>query len=78
MLYAGMLLLMLISLSLSLSLLRQSTLFSSLSRFFRRGSPSSPAGGPQTKAGTPGPKGPAEGQEPLVQLVQAFLRHIQR
>ncbi|XP_041914346.1 nucleoporin NUP188 isoform X1 [Alosa sapidissima] len=59
-----------------------STLFSSLSRFFRRGSPSSPAGGllpsPQTKPPAPGLKGPAEGQEPLVQLVQAFLRHIQR
>ncbi|XP_077479329.1 nucleoporin NUP188 isoform X2 [Stigmatopora argus] len=51
-----------------------STLLSSLSRHFRRGSPSSPAQA-QAKALTPGSK---EGQEPIVQLVQAFVRLVQR
>uniref|UniRef100_A0AAY4ABD0 Nucleoporin NUP188 n=1 Tax=Denticeps clupeoides TaxID=299321 RepID=A0AAY4ABD0_9TELE len=59
-----------------------STLLSSLLRFFRRGSPSSPASillpSPQTKPLPPGSKVLPEGQEPLVQLVQAFLRHVQR
>ncbi|XP_039201016.1 nucleoporin NUP188 isoform X4 [Crotalus tigris] len=50
-----------------------STLLSSLSRYFRRGGPSSPAGGllPSSKLGP-------EGQEPLFQLVQTFVRHVQR
>lgn len=60
----------------------QSTLLSTLFRFFRRGSPSSPASGllpsPQTKPPTPGSKGTPEGQEPFIQLVQAFVRHVQR
>ncbi|XP_062868175.1 nucleoporin NUP188 [Trichomycterus rosablanca] len=59
-----------------------STLLTTLFRFFRRGSPSSPAGGllasPQTKPTTPGSKVTQEGQEPFVQLVQAFVRHVQR
>uniref|UniRef100_A0A8C1ZIT3 Nucleoporin NUP188 n=1 Tax=Cyprinus carpio TaxID=7962 RepID=A0A8C1ZIT3_CYPCA len=59
-----------------------STLLSSLFRFFRRGSPSSPASGllpsPQTKPPTPGSKATPEGQEPFIQLVQAFVRHVQR
>ncbi|XP_035246168.1 nucleoporin NUP188 homolog [Anguilla anguilla] len=59
-----------------------STLLSSLSRYFRRGSPSSPASGllpsPQSKPSTPGSKGGPEGQEPFIQLVQAFVRHVQR
>ncbi|CAB1318904.1 unnamed protein product [Coregonus sp. 'balchen'] len=59
-----------------------STLLSSLSRHFRRGSPSSPASSllpsPQTKTTTPGFKATHEGQEPFIQLVQAFVRHIQR
>uniref|UniRef100_A0A8C2CHD6 Nucleoporin NUP188 n=1 Tax=Cyprinus carpio TaxID=7962 RepID=A0A8C2CHD6_CYPCA len=59
-----------------------STLLSSLFRFFRRGSPSSPASGllpsPQTKPPTPGSKTTPEGQEPFIQLVQAFVRHVQR
>ncbi|KAI2651618.1 Nucleoporin NUP188 [Labeo rohita] len=59
-----------------------STLLSTLFRFFRRGSPSSPASGllpsPQTKPPTPGTKGTPEGQEPFIQLVQAFVRHVQR
>ncbi|KAL0965157.1 hypothetical protein UPYG_G00277510 [Umbra pygmaea] len=59
-----------------------STLLSSLSRHFRRGSPSSPASGllpsPQTKPTTPGSKPSQEGQEPFIQLVQAFARHVQR
>uniref|UniRef100_A0AAY5E889 Nucleoporin NUP188 n=1 Tax=Electrophorus electricus TaxID=8005 RepID=A0AAY5E889_ELEEL len=59
-----------------------STLLSSLSRFFRRGSPSSPAGGllpsPQTKPTPLGSKLTQEGQEPFIQLVQAFVRHVQR
>lgn len=57
----------------------QSTLLSSLSRYFRRGGPSSPAGGvllpPQGKSLSK--QGP-EGQEPFFQLVQAFVRHVQR
>ncbi|KAA0719723.1 Nucleoporin NUP188 -like protein [Triplophysa tibetana] len=58
-----------------------STLLSTLFRYFRRGSPSSPAGllpSPQTKLPTPGSKGTPEGQEPFIQLVQAFVRHVQR
>ncbi|XP_039516969.1 LOW QUALITY PROTEIN: nucleoporin NUP188 [Pimephales promelas] len=59
-----------------------STLLSTLFRFFRRGSPSSPASGllpsPQTKPPAPGSKGTPEGQEPFIQLVQAFVRHVQR
>uniref|UniRef100_A0A672HSR2 Nucleoporin NUP188 n=1 Tax=Salarias fasciatus TaxID=181472 RepID=A0A672HSR2_SALFA len=59
-----------------------STLLSSLSRHFRRGSPSSPAGGllpsSQSKPATPGSKAAPEGQEPFIQLVQAFVRLVQR
>uniref|UniRef100_A0A8C5DSD9 Nucleoporin NUP188 n=1 Tax=Gouania willdenowi TaxID=441366 RepID=A0A8C5DSD9_GOUWI len=61
-----------------------STLLSSLSRHFRRGSPSSPATGllpvtvSQTKPSTPGSKTSNEGQEPFIQLVQAFVRLVQR
>lgn len=59
----------------------QSTLLSSLSRYFRRGAPSSPAAGvlpsPQGKA-TSLSKASPESQEPLIQLVQAFVRHVQR
>ncbi|XP_029300553.1 LOW QUALITY PROTEIN: nucleoporin NUP188 homolog [Cottoperca gobio] len=59
-----------------------STLLSSLSRHFRRGSPSSPASGmlpsTQSKPPTPGSKGSHEGQEPFIQLVQAFVRLVQR
>ncbi|XP_061912818.1 nucleoporin NUP188 [Entelurus aequoreus] len=59
-----------------------STLLSSLSRHFRRGSPSSPASGilpcTQAKPPTPGSKGLHEGQEPFIQLVQAFVRLVQR
>uniref|UniRef100_A0A671QAT7 Nucleoporin NUP188 n=1 Tax=Sinocyclocheilus anshuiensis TaxID=1608454 RepID=A0A671QAT7_9TELE len=59
-----------------------STLLSTLFRFFRRGSPSSPASGLlpslQTKPPTPGSKATPEGQEPFIQLVQAFVRHVQR
>ncbi|KAM5183208.1 nucleoporin NUP188 isoform 2-T2 [Callospermophilus lateralis] len=58
-----------------------STLLSSLSRYFRRGAPSSPAAGvlpsPQGKA-TSLSKAIPESQEPLIQLVQAFVRHVQR
>ncbi|XP_070614706.1 nucleoporin NUP188 [Erythrolamprus reginae] len=58
-----------------------STLLSSLSRYFRRGGPSSPAGGllpsPQGKPSSSSKLGP-ESQEPLFQLVQAFVRHVQR
>ncbi|KAG8447953.1 hypothetical protein GDO86_015165 [Hymenochirus boettgeri] len=58
-----------------------STLLSSLSRYFRRGGPSSPAGGlmpsPQPKT-TAAAKLVPEAQEPLIQLVQAFVRHVQR
>lgn len=60
----------------------QSTLLSSLSRHFRRGSPSSPASGilpsTQSKPPTPGSKASHEGQEPFIQLVQAFVRLVQR
>ncbi|KAM6985915.1 nucleoporin NUP188 [Aplochiton taeniatus] len=52
-----------------------STLLSSLVRHFRRGSSSSPAVGKPPLLGT---KGSHEGQEPFVQLVQAFVRHVQR
>ncbi|XP_041706361.1 nucleoporin NUP188-like [Coregonus clupeaformis] len=59
-----------------------STLLSSLSRHFRRGSASSSASSllpsPQTKPTTPGSKASHEGQEPFIQLVQAFVRHVQR
>lgn len=59
-----------------------STLLSSLSRHFRRGSPSSPASGIlpsiQSKPSTPGSKASHEVQEPLIQLVQAFVRLVQR
>uniref|UniRef100_A0A7N8XMA8 Nucleoporin NUP188 n=1 Tax=Mastacembelus armatus TaxID=205130 RepID=A0A7N8XMA8_9TELE len=59
-----------------------STLLSSLSRHFRRGSPSSPATGilhsTQSKPPTPGSKARDEGQEPFIQLVQAFVRLVQR
>ncbi|XP_068191386.1 nucleoporin NUP188 [Antennarius striatus] len=58
-----------------------STLLSSLSRHFRRGSPSSPAGAilpPSQKPPTPGSKAGPEGQEPFIQLVQAFIRLVQR
>uniref|UniRef100_A0A452SQ94 Nucleoporin 188 n=1 Tax=Ursus americanus TaxID=9643 RepID=A0A452SQ94_URSAM len=58
-----------------------STLLSSLSRYFRRGAPSSPAAGvlpsPQGKS-TSLSKASPESQEPLIQLVQAFVRHVQR
>ncbi|XP_068429689.1 nucleoporin NUP188 [Clinocottus analis] len=53
-----------------------STLLSSLSRHFRRGSPSSPC--TQSKPPTPGSKASLEGQEPLIQFVQAFVRLVQR
>lgn len=60
----------------------QSTLLSSLSRHFRRGSPSSPAcsllPSAQPKPTTPGSKAAPEGQEPFIQLVQAFVRLVQR
>ncbi|XP_028664901.1 nucleoporin NUP188 [Erpetoichthys calabaricus] len=59
-----------------------STLLSSLSRYFRRGSPSSPAGvtlpSPHSKPSSVGSKMSLESQEPLIQLVQAFIRHVQR
>lgn len=62
-------------------LLLQSTLLSSLSRYFRRGAPSSPAAGvlpsPQGKSASVSKASP-ESQEPLIQLVQAFVRHVQR
>ncbi|XP_040261568.1 nucleoporin NUP188 isoform X1 [Bufo bufo] len=58
-----------------------STLLSSLNRYTRRGVPSSPAVGvlpsPQLKAGFSGKAAP-EAQEPIIQLVQAFIRHVQR
>uniref|UniRef100_A0A8D0XGD1 Nucleoporin NUP188 n=1 Tax=Sus scrofa TaxID=9823 RepID=A0A8D0XGD1_PIG len=58
-----------------------STLLSSLSRYFRRGAPSSPAAGvlpsPQGKSASVSKASP-ESQEPLIQLVQAFVRHVQR
>ncbi|XP_024155490.1 nucleoporin NUP188 homolog isoform X2 [Oryzias melastigma] len=54
-----------------------STLLSSLSRHFRRGSPLSPASA-QSKQPPPGSKGSHEGQEPIIQLVQAFVRLVQR
>ncbi|CAL1567722.1 unnamed protein product [Knipowitschia caucasica] len=52
-----------------------STLLSSLSRHFRRGSPSSPASSVLPKGAAPKN---SEGQEPLIQLVQAFVRLVQR
>ncbi|KAM8871349.1 nucleoporin NUP188 isoform 2-T2 [Synchiropus picturatus] len=55
-----------------------STLLSSLSRHFRKGSPSSPASGVLPKPSTPGSKGSHEGQEPVIQLVQALVRLVQR
>ncbi|XP_077162658.1 nucleoporin NUP188 isoform X2 [Paroedura picta] len=56
-----------------------STLLSSLSRYFRRGGPSSPASSvlPSPQGKSASKLGP-EGQEPLFQLVQAFVRHVQR
>ncbi|XP_074067087.1 nucleoporin NUP188 isoform X3 [Macrotis lagotis] len=58
-----------------------STLLSSLSRYFRRGAPTSPATGvlpsPQGKPGSASKAG-LESQEPLIQLVQAFVQHVQR
>ncbi|XP_064420213.1 nucleoporin NUP188 [Latimeria chalumnae] len=58
-----------------------SSLLSSLSRHFRRGTPSSPAGtmlpSPQSKVTATSRSSP-EGQEPLIHLVQAFVRHVQR
>ncbi|XP_077334682.1 nucleoporin NUP188 isoform X2 [Lithobates pipiens] len=58
-----------------------STLVSSLSRYMRRGVSSSPAAGhlpsPQLKVGTSLKVAP-EAQEPIIQLVQAFIRHVQR
>ncbi|XP_020821424.1 nucleoporin NUP188 isoform X2 [Phascolarctos cinereus] len=58
-----------------------STLLSSLSRYFRRGAPTSPAAGilpsPQGKPASASKAGP-ESQEPLIQLVQAFVQHVQR
>ncbi|KAK0132054.1 Nucleoporin NUP188 [Merluccius polli] len=55
------------------------TLLSGLYRHFRRGSPSSPASGMlPSKPTTPGSKGSHEGQEPVIQLVQAFVRLVQR
>ncbi|KAM9063515.1 nucleoporin NUP188 homolog isoform X1 [Sarcophilus harrisii] len=58
-----------------------STLLSSLSRYFRRGAPTSPAAGvlpsPQGKPASTSKAGP-ESQEPLIQLVQAFVQHVQR
>ncbi|XP_020313174.1 nucleoporin NUP188 homolog [Oncorhynchus kisutch] len=55
-----------------------STLLSSLSRHFRRGAPSSPASSLLPSPQPPGAKASHEGQEPFIQLVQAFVRHIQR
>ncbi|KAJ6654583.1 hypothetical protein lerEdw1_006736 [Lerista edwardsae] len=56
-----------------------STLLSSLSRYFRRGGPSSPASGVlPSPQGKPSSKQGPEGQEPFFQLVQAFVRHVQR
>uniref|UniRef100_F6QM73 Nucleoporin NUP188 n=1 Tax=Ornithorhynchus anatinus TaxID=9258 RepID=F6QM73_ORNAN len=58
-----------------------STLLSSLSRYFRRGTPASPAAGvlpsPQGKSSSVSKTG-LDSQEPLIQLVQAFVRHVQR
>ncbi|KAG9477716.1 hypothetical protein GDO78_012956 [Eleutherodactylus coqui] len=58
-----------------------STLLSSLNRYTRRGVPSSPAAGvlpsPQPKSGL-STKAAPEAQEPIIQLVQAFIRHVQR
>lgn len=55
-----------------------STLLSSLSRHFRRGAPSSPSSSLLPSPQPPGAKSSHEGQEPFIQLVQAFVRHIQR
>uniref|UniRef100_A0A673WRK5 Nucleoporin NUP188 n=1 Tax=Salmo trutta TaxID=8032 RepID=A0A673WRK5_SALTR len=55
-----------------------STLLSSLSRHFRRGAPSSPSSSLLPSPQPPGAKASHEGQEPFIQLVQAFVRHIQR
>ncbi|KAM8934282.1 nucleoporin NUP188 [Pelodytes ibericus] len=52
-----------------------STLLSSLCRYFRRGAPSSPARG---HLPSPQSKPAASAQEPLIQLVQAFVQHVQR
>uniref|UniRef100_A0A3P8W9J0 Nucleoporin NUP188 n=1 Tax=Cynoglossus semilaevis TaxID=244447 RepID=A0A3P8W9J0_CYNSE len=73
---------LLATINVALSMLTESTLLSSLSRHFRRGSPSSPASGllpsTQSKPPTPGSKASPEGQEPFIQLVQAFVRLVQR
>ncbi|XP_067825897.1 nucleoporin NUP188 isoform X4 [Heptranchias perlo] len=59
-----------------------STVLSSISRYSRRGAPCSPAGAlllsPQSKSTCSISKLCPEGQEPLIQLVQAFVRQIQR
>lgn len=58
-----------------------STVLSSISRYSRRGAPSSPAAAlllsPSNKSTSSTSKCP-ESQEPLIQLVQAFVRQIQR
>uniref|UniRef100_A0A670KE07 Nucleoporin NUP188 n=1 Tax=Podarcis muralis TaxID=64176 RepID=A0A670KE07_PODMU len=56
-----------------------STLLSSLSRYFRRGGPSSSSVSILSSSqGKSSSKLGPEGQEPLFQLVQAFVRHMQR
>uniref|UniRef100_A0A4W3J4K6 Nucleoporin NUP188 n=1 Tax=Callorhinchus milii TaxID=7868 RepID=A0A4W3J4K6_CALMI len=52
-----------------------STLLSSISRYSRRGAPCSPAGAKSVSSML---KSGSEGQEPLLQLVHAFVRQIQR
>ncbi|XP_053329838.1 nucleoporin NUP188 isoform X2 [Spea bombifrons] len=58
-----------------------STLLSSISRYLRRGGPSSPAGGllpsPQSQPATFAKAAP-EAQDPIIQLVHAFVRQLQR
>ncbi|XP_051893198.1 nucleoporin NUP188 isoform X2 [Pristis pectinata] len=59
-----------------------STVLSSISRYSRRGAPSSPAAAlllsPPNKSTCSMSKSCPESQEPLIQLVQAFVRQIQR
>uniref|UniRef100_UPI00398F6726 nucleoporin NUP188 n=1 Tax=Pristiophorus japonicus TaxID=55135 RepID=UPI00398F6726 len=59
-----------------------STVLSSISRHSRRGAPCSPAASllpsPQSKSTCSASKLCPDGQEPLIQLVQAFVRQIQR
>ncbi|XP_078082449.1 nucleoporin NUP188 isoform X2 [Mustelus asterias] len=59
-----------------------STVLSSISRYSRRGTPCSPAAAlllsPQSKSTCSVSKLSPENQEPLIQLVQAFVRQIQR